>query len=283
MERLQEIYKIIYGNEGYNYNYLPKVKMCQDTDYIPKVENAGAVIEVNGDKCIVMHNGILVYDGSYHGQWMTDVINYLKGHHEPQEEKVFYEVLNLIPENSTMVECGSFWSYYSLWFHKEIKGAKNIMIEPNPYKCELGGLNFKLNNFQGTFINGCIGDSYKEKTDFQDWDGRGYEIPRISIDWLMENQKLSKIEVLHADIQNAEHQLLDGAEKSFKDNKIDFLFLGTHSPNNPFIKKIESFGYKIICSFGIEQSYFDDGLILACSESIYNNLELNKFTVSKKG
>ena len=49
------------------------------------------------------------------------------------------------------------------------------------------------------------------------------------------------------------------------------------------VKKIESFGYKIICSFEIEQSYFDDGLILACSESIYNNLELNKFTVSKKG
>lgn len=282
MQRLKEIYDIIYGNEGYNHGYLPRVKMCQDTDYIPKVENAGSVIEVNGDKCIVMHNGVLVYDGSYHGQWMTDVIQYLKGHHEPQEEKVFYEVLQLIPENSTMVECGSFWSYYSLWFHKEIKGSKNIMIEPNPYKCELGQLNFALNDFEGTFFNGCIGDSYQETCGFTDWDGKNYNIQKISIDWLMESQNLSKINVLHADIQSAEHQLLDGGENSFRTNKIDFLFLGTHSPNNPFIKKLESFGYKIICSFEVQESFFDDGLILACTESIYNNLDLNKFTVSKK-
>lgn len=282
MERLQEIYNIIYGNGGYDYGYLPRVKMCQDTDYIPKVENAGSVIEVDGDKCIVMHNGVLVYDGSYHGQWMTDVIQYLKGHHEPQEEKVFYEVLQLIPENSTMVECGSFWSYYSLWFHKEIRGAKNIMIEPNPYKCEVGQLNFKLNNFEGIFLNGCIGDLYQETCGFTDWDGKNYDIQKISIDWLMESQNLSKINVLHADIQSAEHQLLDGAKNSFLENKIDFLFLGTHSPNRQFINKLESYGYKIICSFEVQESFFDDGLILACSESIYNNLDLNKFTVSKK-
>lgn len=282
MERLEEIYNIIYGNGGYNYSYLPRVKMCQDTDYIPKVENAGSVIEVDGDKCIVMHNGVLVYDGSYHGQWMTDVIQYLKGHHEPQEEKVFYEVLQLIPENSTMVECGSFWSYYSLWFHKEISGAKNIMIEPNPYKCELGQLNFKLNNFEGIFLNGCIGDLHQETCGFTDWDNKNYDIQKISIDWLMENQNLTKINILHADIQSAEHQLLDGAKNSFLENKIDFLFLGTHSPNLQFINKIESFGYKIICSFEVHESFFDDGLILACSESIYNNLDLDKFTVSKK-
>jgi len=282
MERLKEIYETIYGNEGYNPNYLPRVKMCDDTNYIPKVENAGSVIDVDGEKCILMHNGVLVYEGSYHGQWMTDVINYLKGHHEPQEEKLFYEVLKLIPKNSTMVECGSFWSYYSLWFHKQISDAKNIMIEPNPYKCELGELNFNLNKFDGTFINGCIGSSHSEKIDFRDWDGKNYEISQVSIDWLVENQGLSKIELLHADIQSAEHQLLDGAEKSFRENKIDFLFLGTHSSNNQFIKKIESFGYKILCSFEIEESFFDDGLILACSESIYNNLDLNKFTVSKK-
>ena len=282
MERLEEIYKIIYGDEPYNHSYLPRVKMCQDTDYIPKVENAGSSVEVDGDKCIVMHNGVLVYDGSYHGQWMTDVIQYLKGHHEPQEEKVFYEVLQLIPQNSTMVECGSFWSYYSLWFHKEINGAKNIMIEPNPYKCELGQLNFKLNNFEGKFFNGCIGDFHEDKCVFSDWDGKVYDIERISIDWLMENQNLTKINILHADIQSAEHQLLDGAKNSFLENKIDFLFLGTHSPNRQFINKLESYGYKIICSFEVQESFFDDGLILACSESIYNNLDLNKFTVSKK-
>ena len=68
----------------------------------------------------------------------------------------------------------------------------------------------------------------------------------------------------------------------FPSSFIDFLFLGTHSPNRQFINKLESYGYKIICSFEVQESFFDDGLILACSESIYNNLDLNKFTVSKK-
>lgn len=282
MSRLKEIYDLIYHNENYHSDYLPRVRMCKDTDYIPKVENAGSVIEVNQEKCIVMHNGVLVYDGSYHGQWMTDIIKHLKGHHEPQEEKLFYEVLKLIPKNSTMVECGSFWSYYSLWFHKEIDGARNIMIEPNPYKCELGRLNFNLNNFDGEFINGCIGNHYKENFTFTDWDNKSYDISKVSIDWLVKEYNIEKINVLHADIQNAENELLDGAKETFLSNKIDYLFLGTHSSNSDFIQKILSYGYKIICSFEVRESFFDDGLILACSESIYNNLDLNNFRVSIK-
>lgn len=282
MQKLKEIYQNIYADATYEHTYLPLVKRCDDTKNIPKVENAGKVVSHNGNNVILMHNGVMVHEGSYHGQWMSDVIEYLQGHHEPQEEKLFYEILKHIEPNSTMIECGSFWSYYSLWFNKQIENAKNYMIEPNPHKCELGKMNFELNNFEGTFLNGCIGDTYIENYKFSDWDHKIYEMPMFSIDWLVENYKIKKISVLHADIQLHEMELLNGAENSFQNNLIDFLFLGTHTPNRPFIKKIELYGYKIINSFEVSESFFDDGLVLACSESIYNNLDLSNFTISKK-
>ena len=45
-----------------------------------------------------------------------------KGVHEPQEEKAFLEVLNYVEKGSTMIELGSYWGFYSLWFNKKIKG-----------------------------------------------------------------------------------------------------------------------------------------------------------------
>ena len=94
-----------------------------------------------------MHNSIRVVANCYYNtQWLTDVIYGLKGHHEPQEEKCFYEILKYIPENGTMIELGAYWAYYSLWFASEIKGAKNYMIEPDPRNLEVGKKNFELNH-----------------------------------------------------------------------------------------------------------------------------------------
>ena len=45
----------------------------------------------------LMHNGSrkIILNSYSDTQWLTDVIYGLKGHHEPQEEKCFYEVLKL--------------------------------------------------------------------------------------------------------------------------------------------------------------------------------------------
>ena len=43
----------------------------------------------------LMHNGIKIIQDCYYGSWITTLIEILKGHHEPQEEKVFYEILKL--------------------------------------------------------------------------------------------------------------------------------------------------------------------------------------------
>ena len=40
---------------------------CEDCSYIPKVNNAGSIVD---DKYQIMHNGIKVVRVGHHGQWM---------------------------------------------------------------------------------------------------------------------------------------------------------------------------------------------------------------------
>jgi hypothetical protein len=72
----------------------------------------GKVISFEGKPVQIMHNGLRVVAGGYYGDWMTRIIERLHGHHEPQEEAVFHEILKLLPPDATMLELGGFWSYY---------------------------------------------------------------------------------------------------------------------------------------------------------------------------
>src|SRR5262245_43352844 len=66
---------------------------CPDNDHIPRVADAGAV----RDGTQVMHNGIRVHVGSYYGSEVTRMLERNRGVHEPQEERVFGEVLRHLP------------------------------------------------------------------------------------------------------------------------------------------------------------------------------------------
>lgn len=283
MKPFPELFRTLYGdNPYYDQKQVERVLSCTDTESIPKVHNGGEIIDLENNKCQIMHNGVLIHQGCYHADWMTDIIKKLRGHHEPQEEKLFHEVLKYVRKNSVMIECGSFWSYYSLWFHKQIENGKNIMVEPNPIKFEIGKHNFQLNNFEGTFYNASIGSKYYPTSDFLDWDNQTYVVPQLTIDWIAETHNLDKISILHMDIQGNEGFVLKGGEKQLKNQNIDFLFIATHSPNLPLIELIQSLKYKVINSYEIRESFADDGLILACSEAIYNQLNLSNFTIQKK-
>lgn len=63
---------------------------CRDCDDVPKVADAGEVLETpEGERIQIMHNGLRVVADGYYGQWMTDLIRLCRGHHETQEERIF--------------------------------------------------------------------------------------------------------------------------------------------------------------------------------------------------
>jgi len=121
-----------------------------DNQKIKYVEDAGTF----KGKWLVMHNGIIIDPLSYYGFAMLKILRDNRGIHEPQEEYVFQEVLKDIPEGATMIELGAYWSFYSMWFNKEVKNAKNYMIEP--WNIDSGRMNFELNKLEGKFFQSAL-------------------------------------------------------------------------------------------------------------------------------
>ena len=247
---------------------------CKDSETIPKVENAGKVIIENGEEVQIMHNGVKIYKGCYHGDWMSYIIQELRGHHEPQEEKVFHQVLKQISTGSVMLELGCFWAYYSLWFCKEIKDGKVYLIEPNPEKIKIAKRNFELNNYGGSFTNGFVSSKSIQNATFTDWDKKKYKIPSIGIDTYMKEHDLEYIDILHSDIQGAEVDMLKGADNALKENKIGYLFISTHAGcHNKCLNTLKKYNYHIIAEHTIKESVSEDGLIVASYPT------LSKFSV----
>jgi hypothetical protein len=155
---------------------------CRDCELIPKVQDAGKVISLDGRPVQIMHNGVRVVAGGYYGDWMTDIIERLQGHHEPQEEAVFHEILKHLAPDATMLELGGFWSYYSLWF-KSAHGdqPQAYVVEPTPAHIAVGRANAALNDSEITFVQGCVGAEPIRAVTFPTESAGNIRIPQISI------------------------------------------------------------------------------------------------------
>jgi FkbM family methyltransferase len=246
---------------------------CRDCDYIPKVKNAGGVMQKNGQEVQVMHNGVLVKKGGYHGEWMSRIIKELRGHHEPQEEKIFYELLQRIRAGGVMIELGAFWSYYSLWFHKHVKRATNYCCEPDPGNMAVGQFNALLNQANLNFIQAAAGSKDGDiiQFDLESKPGEKLAVPIKSVDSLVAENKLAKIDMLHMDVQGAELETLKGAAETITAGKLRFLIVSTHHylfsgdplSHHKCLDYITSLGGYIISSHTVAESYSGDGLIAA--------------------
>jgi hypothetical protein len=231
-------------------NRIDDVIICEDNFHIPRDENAGRLIRNK----LIMHNGIKVHPLSYYGKYMLKMLMENKGVHEPQEERAFQEILKEIPENSIMMELGAYWAFYSLWFNKQIKGAVTYMIEPNPICYESGKLNFRINNFKGTFINAYIGKSPSRDS-----------IPTYSVDTLIKKLDILHVHILHSDIQGYELDMLYGCMESITANKISYFFISTHSNDlhSQCIFFLLKYNFAILANINCSQSFSVDGLIVA--------------------
>ena len=120
------------------------VILSPDNQCIKRVIDAG---EIKGDTQI-MHNGIKIHAGSYYGDGNTILLYRNQGVHEPQEEKVFEEIIGLLPPNSVMLELGAFWAFYSMSFQQKVHKGINYLIEPDPHALLSGKNNFRLNKLK---------------------------------------------------------------------------------------------------------------------------------------
>ena len=242
-------------------------KQSADNARIQTVRDAGKIFRDHQR----MHNGLKITLGSYYDHGNAVLMQENNGIHEPQEEYVFQEVLKTLPEGASMMELGSYWAFYSMWFASTVKDAKCIMVEPDPHKMNFGKLNFKLNGLKGTFDLGFI----DQNTDLKK------NIPTYGVDHLMKKYNVEFLHVLHSDIQGYEYKMLKGAQRSIDENKIGYIFISTHS--NELHDQCHTFltknNFDIVCSANLDETYSWDGLLVAKSKSFAG---INKIEISRR-
>ncbi len=208
---------------------------------IPRVENAGRIV----DDLLVMHNGLKVHPMS---RCYMRLLAANQGCHEPQEEFLFQQVLQRIPPGGTILELGAYWSFYSMWFAHAVPGSRCFLVEPDPKNLELGRRNFETNGLRGHFILNHVGASGLQVDDF------------------CESQGIEFLDVLHADVQCAELEMLEGAQRTLNQGRIGYIFLGTHGQDLHYRCKqfLEERGYLTLAHADWDHgTYCSDGIILA--------------------
>ena len=212
--------------------------------FIVRDENAGTIV----DGSIIMHNGIKIEKDCYYDDF-SKIFVLNKGVHEPSEERMFKMILDDIPEGGTMIELGSYWAFYSIWFNKTIKNAKNYCIEPDLNNLNTGKRNSLLNDANLDFTQGFIGKN------------------EVNICNFAKEKNIADIHILHSDIQGFELQMLQDAVPLLIAQKIKYLFISTHSDSIHYdcIDLLKTNNYAIIASADFDtETFCFDGIIVAC-------------------
>lgn len=260
---------------------------CRDSDGIPKVKDAGEVQSLQGRAVQVMHNGLLIDEGCYYGPWMTHVIRGLRGHHEPQEELIFDAIVSRLARsdvrNPTIIEFGSFWSYYSMWFSHALDGARAVAMEPDPQYLEVGKRNAELNGLTSRiqFVHGAVGGQPGEVLEFRT-ESTGELVPVIQHDLcsLMELGGLADVDLVMVDIQGFETVLLERARDLLTAGRVRFIVVSTHHQaisGDPLTHQraldlLRECGAHIVGEHTVRESYSGDGLIAASFDPDHRDL-----------
>ncbi len=136
------------------------------------------------------------------------------------------------------------------------------MVEPDLNNFSSGVNNFKLNGFDGEFIQSFVGKGHFE------------------VDPFLSGRKLSHLDILHVDIQGYEIEMLEGCRNTLKERLIDYLFVSTHSQpiHDRVVAELNHSSYRVEVSsdFDNDTTSFD-GFVFASSpqaKQIFANFAL---------
>lgn len=253
-------------------HWIPRIKLVKESPDNDKIKHVANSAQFNKDFNFILHNGIIIDPLSYYGLPVLEMLYRNRGVHEPEEEYAFQEILTKIPQNATMIELGAYWSFYSMWFNRTVKNAKNYMIEPK--YIESGIKNFKLNNMNGDFTKAFVSNKSEKPTEDND-------IPTLCLDDFVSIKNIQFIDILHSDIQGFEYKMLEGAQNVLNTKKVGYIFISTHSEelHQQCYDHLTLKGYDLVCASNIDESYSWDGLLIFKNPN-YKGIE--KVNISKR-
>ena len=145
-----------------------------------------------------------------------------------------------------------------LWLKLQRPRAEVMLVEPEPANLEVGKENFRHNGFQGTFTQGFVGTGHFE------------------VDPQMDQIQWPYLDILHADIQGYEMEMLASAQRAIGERRIARIFVSTHSQELhrdciDFLAK-RDYRIEVEADFDTGTTSFD-GFIFASSPAIAPVLE----------
>jgi FkbM family methyltransferase len=166
-----------------------------------------------------------------------------------------------------MVELGSYWAFYALWFMEVFPEATVALLEPDPDHLEVGALNLALNGRTATVFQAAVGATSAPEP-FECDDGRTIDVPRMTLDDVQRQAGIDRADLVLADIQGGETELLEQALPHLA-RTVRFLVVSTHAGIGPSgedrhdhcLAMLRSCGAHVIAEHTIEESFSGDGLI----------------------
>ena len=237
---------------------------------LPKVEGAGDVVEVSGSRFQRMFDGTLVPEHGYYGAWMTRLIAQLNGHHEPQEERVFFHVMDHI-EGGFILELGAFWGFYTAAFLRRFPGKSDaFLVEPAVLNAAVGLETLRVNGLKACMQLGYFGTAHRNLNDQKISDDLAFSPTKFDVCDFFEREQLSEITIFHADVQGGERRLLEEIETLLRQRAIKYLFISTHGPKThvSVLNAIKKVGYFLIAEHDNLESFSFDGLVVARSPDV---------------
>ena len=245
---------------------------CRDADAIPKVPHAGEIVSRNGIDVQIMHEGTLVRAGGYGGEWMTQIIRKLRGHHEPQEELIYHHLVKQAGDGTLMVELGAFWAYYTNWYLGAVPGSRALCIEPDANNMACGQENLRLNARVAQWELACVGREHADAVPIcRGSDEVTVSVPCHSMDSILRRAGGQAIEMLHIDVQGAELPFLESCGNAAAAGLLRFVLVSTHhasisgseTTHQDCLRQLASLGAVILCEHTVEESFSGDGFIAA--------------------
>lgn len=190
------------------------------------------------------------------------------------EINIFRQILDDLNEKSSpvMIEVGGFWSLWSLMFKRKYSEGKSIIIELGKRQLDVGKKNFELNNMNAHFYHGGFfinsSQTFRDRSWVLEYNKSPDEIvvgPELNFFDICKQENVEKISILHMDIQGSEMDLILSLESLFKEKKVNYVVVGTHS--NQIHETIENVfkNNQYMLKHNIPFTG-NDGLIVACSK-----------------
>jgi hypothetical protein len=148
-----------------------------------------------------------------------------------------------------------------------------------------------LNNLQIDkqiyFYQYAAGKDDKQLIDFETIKRGVQQVPIRTVDSIVAQERIDKLDILHLDIQGVELDALKGARQSIETGKIRFVFVSTHhyaissdpAMHQKCLDYIRSLGGHIIAQHTVLESYSGDGLIVASFDKTDKDF---KVTISRQ-